>query len=116
MGGFQKIILMVAIITLFITLIIVSYALHTSKSSNWPPTIPGCPDYWITDGSGNNVTCTNVKNLGTCKPSSGSSHLIMNFNKPPFTGTNGNCAKYTWANNCQVAWDGLTYGANNPCV
>ena len=116
-GAFQKMILMVAIVVLFITLIIIAYSLKQSKNSdNWPPVVPICPDYWVSDGSGNNITCTNVKNLGKCKPSAGSKHLVMNFNNAPYTGANGNCAKYTWANNCGIAWDGLTYGVNNPCT
>ena len=40
----------------------------------------------------------------------------MNFNLPAFTGSNGTCAKYNWANNCKVSWDGITYGVENPCT
>ena len=116
-GSFQKIILILAIVVLFITLIIIAYALkQSSKNANWPPIVPDCPDYWVSDLSGNNIICKNVKNLGTCKPPTGSSNLVMNFNTPPYTGSNGNCAKYTWANNCGIAWDGLTYGVSNPCA
>ena len=115
-GSFQKIILMLAIVVLFITLIIIAYALKQSKNANWPPIVPDCPDYWVSDLSGNNIICKNVKNLGTCKPPRGMSNLVMNFNTHPYTGSNGNCAKYTWANNCNIAWDGLTYGVSNPCA
>ena len=80
--------------------------------AQWPPLIPQCPDYWFMDPSSN---CVNIRNLGTCSPQSGKKHLIMNFNTPAYTGSNGNCAKYTWANNCNVSWDGITYGVNNPC-
>jgi hypothetical protein len=116
LGSFQKIILNIAIVILSISLVVIALALYNSKNNNWPPIIPSCPDYWLSDGSGNNLTCTNIKNLGVCKPPSGQQHLTMKFNTPPFTGANGNCAKYTWANNCKVAWDGLTYGASNPCT
>jgi len=115
-GPFQKIILIAAVIILIINLVVIALALHKSKKTQWPPVIPSCPDYWLSDGSGNNITCTNIKNLGVCNPQSGTRHLTMNFNNAPFTGVNGNCAKYTWANNCKVAWDGLTYGGKNPCV
>ena len=115
-GSFQKIILIVAVIILIINLIVIALALQNSKKTNWPPIVASCPDYWLSDGSGNNITCTNTKNLGVCKPESGKKHLTMNFTSAPFTGANGNCAKYTWANNCKVAWDGLTYGVSNPCV
>ena len=115
-GPFQKIILIAAIIILIINLVVIALALHRSKKSSWPPVVPSCPDYWLSDGSGNNITCTNIKNLGVCKPPSGTKNLVMNFNTAPFTGANGDCAKYTWANNCKVAWDGLTYGVDNPCA
>ena len=114
-GGFQQFILITALVILFITLVSICYALKKSKNTNWPPVVPGCPDYWTSDGSGNNMTCTNVKNLGSCMGPSGS-NLVMNFNKPPYIGSSGNCAKYTWANKCGVAWDGINYGVNNPCT
>jgi hypothetical protein len=115
MGGFQKLILFIAIIILLISLVVITISLYNSRNANWPPLVPSCPDYWISDGSGNNASCINVKDLGVCKPSSGDLHLKMNFNNAPYTGANGTCAKYTWANNCKVAWDGLNYGVNNPC-
>ena len=40
----------------------------------------------------------------------------MNFNQAPFNGTNGDCAKYKWANRCKLSWDGITYGVSNPCT
>lgn len=116
MGAFQKLILMIAVIILLISLVVIAFALHKSKNTNWPPLVPSCPDYWLSDGSGNNMTCTNVKHLGVCKPPSGKKYLTMNFNNAPFTGANGTCAKYTWANKCKIAWDGLTYGVRNPCT
>ena len=114
-GSFQKIILLISIIILLLNLVIIAVALHYSKNKNWPPMVPNCPDYWKSEGSGNNITCKNEKDLGVCNPQIGDKHLIMDFNKPPFTGANGNCAKYTWANNCKVSWDGVNYGVNNPC-
>ena len=108
MNGFQKIVLIAAIIILIIALIFIGMALSYSQDKHWPPIVPQCPDYWEADGSGNNSTCTNVKNLGTC-------NSVMNFNSAPYTGASGTCAKYNWANNCGVTWDGITYGVNNPC-
>ena len=115
MEGFQKIVLLGAIILLIIALVIIGIALANSTDQVWPPMVPACPDYWTIDGSGNNTTCTNVKDLGTCPPGNGQNHLVMNFNTPAFSGSNSLCAKYTWANNCGLTWDGITYGVNNPC-
>lgn len=109
MNSFQKIVLIVAVVILILLLIFIGIALKSSKSNQtWPPVTGDCPDYWV-DTSGNGGNCINVKNLGTCKSN-------MDFSGPAFTGTNGNCSKYKWASNCNVTWDGITYGLiNNPC-
>ena len=116
MEGFQKIVLYSAIIILIIALVIIGIALSYAKDSQaWPPIVPDCPDYWIADGSGNNATCINLKDLGTCSATGENKHLTMNFNEAPFVGEDETCAKYTWAKKCGVSWDGITYGVNNPC-
>lgn len=115
MEGFQKIVLFIAIILLIIALVFIGIGLSNAQDQDWPPMIPQCPDYWVIDGSGNNTKCTNIQDLGTCPPQSGQKHLVMNFNTPAFSGSNSLCAKYTWANNCGLTWDGITYGVNNPC-
>jgi hypothetical protein len=71
-----------------------------------------CPDYWELNSSGK---CVDVHNLGKC-PSRVGEHLVQSFDGPEFVGLNGNCAKYNWAKNCGASWDGITYGAPNPCV
>jgi hypothetical protein len=115
MEGFQKIVLIIAIIVLIVTLVFIGLLLGTSSGETWPPLVPECPDWWIADGSGNNTTCINVKDLGVCTAESGKKHQNMNFNSSPYTGDNGMCAKYQWADKCKVSWDGITYGVENPC-
>jgi hypothetical protein len=115
METFQKMVLFAAIIILIIALIFIGMALSSSKDQSWPPIVPECPDYWVADGSGNNTTCTNVKDLGICPATGDNNHLVMNFNTEPYAGSQGTCAKYTWANRCGISWDGVTYGVSNPC-
>lgn len=114
MEGFQKIVLISAIVILIIALVLIGMALSSGEET-WPPIKAECPDYWVSDGSGNATTCTNVKDLGTCPPSEDSEHLVMNFNGSAFTGSEGDCNKYKWADKCNVSWDGITYGVSNPC-
>ncbi len=114
MEGFQKIVLITAIIILIITLIVIGITLSKGSSVQWPPVVPQCPDFWVLDGSGNNATCVNVKDLGTCASGS-NKHQTMNFNSSQFTGSQGACNKYNWATRCNVTWDGITYGVSNPC-
>ncbi len=116
MEGFQKTVLYIAIFILIIALIFIGIALYYSSNSQpWPPIVPTCPDYWNMDGTENKPTCVNIKDLGTCPAKAGEKHLTMDFNIPAFSGDNSACAKYTWAKKCNVSWDGITYGVNNPC-
>jgi hypothetical protein len=112
---FQKIVLIIAVILLILTLVLIGYSLSKAKSEAiWPPMIGDCPDYWV-DLSGNGAKCVNTHSLGTCNiPSSGKENA-MDFSTSVFTGSNGLCAKYTWAKNCGVTWDGINSGVPNPC-
>ena len=117
MDSFQNSVLFGAIVILLIALVIIGIALVYGKNNYaWPPLTPPCPDYWTVNGEGDKATCMNVKNLGTCKAPTGSKHLTMNFNEAPYIGANGLCAKYNWANNCNISWDGVNYGLEgSPC-
>ena len=116
MEGFQKMVLISAIVILIIALVIIGISLNSAVSNeDWPPIVPECPDYWVIDGSGNNTRCINVKDLGVCPAKSGEKHQIMSFQSDSFTGDNGSCNKNNWAKKCQVSWDGITYGVQNPC-
>ena len=39
----------------------------------------------------------------------------INFTVSPYIGDQGECAKYNWATNLGIVWDGITYGVKNPC-
>jgi hypothetical protein len=113
--NFQKIVLTIAIILLIVILVVIGVALSkASVEEKWPPMIGECPDYWV-DMSGNGEACFNSKSLGRCNVPSADNKNTMNFNQAPFTGEDGNCAKYTWANACNITWDGITSGVKNPC-
>jgi hypothetical protein len=113
---FQKVILTIAVVGLIILLVIIGLSLSkaNSKGYNWPPVIGACPDYWL-DLKGNGEECYNVKSLGICNLPRTNEKNTMNFNVAPFNSDTGTCSKYNWANKCKVTWDGITYGAKNPC-
>lgn len=113
--SFQKTVIVIAIILLILTLVFIGYSLSKAKSeAPWPPMIGDCPDYWL-DLSGNGAMCVNTKSLGTCNiPTSGQKNS-MDFSTGVYTGENSTCAKYMWAKNCDVTWDGITSGVPNPC-
>jgi hypothetical protein len=109
MEGFQKIVLIAAIIILIICLIFIGISLsQQATKQQWPPLVPACPDYWTIDGSGNNAVCKNKKHLGNAN-----TPYTMSLNDPNFA---TDCSKFTWATNYNLTWDGITYGVNNPCA
>jgi hypothetical protein len=112
--NFQKILLFIATIILIICLVVIGIALKKTSTA-WPPVIPQCPDYWTLEGSGNNIQCTNVHNLGTCPAPDGQKFLTLNPNDSQYQGVSGSCNKYNYATKCGLSWDGITYGVNNPC-
>ena len=113
MEGFQKTILFASIIILIVALVIIGIALSAAKSAQtWPPITADCPDYFKFNSLGK---CVDVKDLGSCPAQNNDKHLTIDFNLPSFTGTDGACNKYNWAKACNVAWDGITYGVDNPC-
>ena len=116
MNSFQKIVLIIAVVILILLLIFIGITLKNSKSNqSWPPVTGDCPDYWV-DMSGNGAQCVNKLRLGTCNIPTAASQNAMNFTANTFAGSNGTCAKYTWAQGCGVTWDGITSGVSNPCA
>ena len=112
--GFQKITIIITFIILLVLFVFIGGSLvYASKNVDNTPIVPQCPDFWEIGGTDTVPTCVNVQDLGTCSAAAGDEHLTVDFSSGNFT---DNCAKYTWANNCNVAWDGLTYGGSNPCT
>ena len=114
--NFQKTILLFSLFILILVFIFIGIGFSNSViNKNWPPIISDCPDYWI-DMSGNGAECYNVLNLGICNIPTTNNKNYKNFNIDEFKGSNGICAKYNWAKNCKLEWDGITSDVNNSCL
>ena len=112
MATFQRIVIYSALIVLVIILVIVGINLHVgSRDAKWPPNIGDCPDYWHDEGTKGSVCTVNLDEVN--KGTAASPH---NFAVSPYTGDRGTCNKYRWAIARGVSWDGITYGAENPCI
>jgi hypothetical protein len=112
MASVQSIILTLAIVILLIILIVIGINISISQNKQtWPPVTGDCPDYWLDRGKGGSQCVVNAKknNLGLARSP-------MDFSLPIYSGSNGPCVKYTWANKNKVSWDGITYGVPNPCI
>ena len=100
---FQSTVMTVAISFLIVSLCFIGLALYRQKyKADYPPVIPNCPDYWDMSG---NICVSNPKvgnqTLGSCT-------APMDFTLPTWAGINGACAKYKWAKDCNLTWDGIT--------
>tara|TARA_B110000444_G_C18781809_1_gene567821 strand:- start:937 stop:1227 length:291 start_codon:yes stop_codon:yes gene_type:complete len=92
--GFQKTVLIVALIVFSCMLFFIALAMKgLKKSQKFPPEISECPDYWIRDSN-------------SCKPGA--------FNRGA-SGTTDACEIYdgssdktVWSADCAVEWDGVT--------
>ena len=117
MATFQSIVITVATFILVVMLIVIGVSLNNAKSTQtWPPVLSECPDYWV-DIYGKGKGCQNVQDLGKCTAQNQvDGHQVMDFSQAQYIGAGGSCAKYTWAKNCGITWDGITSGVRNPCI
>ena len=98
---FQSTVMTVAIIFLIVSLCFIGLALYNQKyKSEFPPVIPNCPDYW--DMSGN--MCISHPKVGKRVSSC---TAPMDFTSASWA-AGGKCAKYKWAKECDLTWDGIT--------
>lgn len=109
--NFQKIVLIIAITILIVSLVFIGIQIKQSKSKEvWPPMVPQCPDFWVVDPKTGYCKRTDKAPTRECDVSTG-----INFTEGEYAGTGGACAKRTWANTCNIAWEGITYGTKDPC-
>ena len=105
MGGFNKSVLVMTIAAFIGCVIYFAYKLSKSKENEkYPPVVANCPDYWLDQSDKNDGSnCGNKNKLGDPQ-----CPTTMNFSGPIWNGSNGLCAKSTWANSCGLTWDGVS--------
>jgi hypothetical protein len=99
---FQKVVLTIAVVILILTLVIIGVLLYNkSASSQWPPEVSSCPDYYT-------ATSENVcQNTGAIKVSNANCNT-GDFSGSVWKGKPGEKRKCQWARDCGVAWDGIS--------
>ena len=101
--SFQKITIIIASIILICCLLIIGYFLAKKRNQNndWKPDIGDCPDYFNkTDNPSKPNMCIpkDLDNFDSkCQVSKGKDFTNMK-----------ECEKYSWANKCNIKWDGIT--------
>ena len=103
MVSFQTIVLIIAVVILIISLAAIGTAIYLNRFTKaYPPVISQCPN-----------TYTAGKN-GLCTPSTGSSDPSININNSRYTGVDGLCQKWLFAQQNKLIWPGVT-DSTNPC-
>ena len=124
-SDFNKVVLKISLVILCISLILYSILLAKAISNDrYPTNINDCPDYWnMTLNSENKYVCVNQIETNTGRDSSGNS-LSGNIISDKYSAFDLSlndidadkilCAKYNWAKENSVIWDGVTNN-NRPC-
>lgn len=114
LSSFQKTVVGAAAFVLIILLYFIYSTMRDNAVGDWPPVVGQCPDYW-NDRAQDGRACVNTHRLGKCNIPTADDLNPKNFNMAPYSGDDGDCAKYKWAKSCGVEWDGITYSVSNPC-
>lgn len=111
MVSFEMGTIIIAFIVLILAFMFIAFSLSkVNITSQYPPVVAECPDYWLdlSDGSGNK--CVNKQsNLGNSDCAK-----TMSFSDSSWSGELGLCRKKQWAQKCNLTWDGITNN-NHTC-
>jgi len=117
---FYKNLFISVILSVLIILIIMAVVMYNSKNKQvFPPVFQPCPDYFTTDAKGNCLINTAVWDPSKVTGTSGKTNIsctnanFSDLKNPGIGPTSGLCKKKTWAQDCQVTWDGIT---NNSAI
>jgi hypothetical protein len=113
--GFQKTVLIVALVVLSITIIILSsFLANQEKNKEWPPEIATCPPYF--DISQNGTMC--IQTSGLTVGAKASTQTLKDASPTPPTTCDTFYIKHgdkimtfkekcDWSKACNVSWDGV---------
>lgn len=133
MDSFYAIVLTITIILFIIILTIIGILMNKgNKNVSFPPTYNKCPDNWaistdasciVPDENGNYINNGTTGNLGELPSTDGSKNsfqpFITKYNDSTYLmnpddalwssfGQTKLCSQYTWANNNNISWDGIS--------
>ena len=111
LGSFNKTVLIVACVLLILGLILIGVFISKNiEKAAYPPVVGDCPDYWdVSYNSSNQKICSkNSINTGTGTTASCQIYPVDIFSNAGTSVDDIICAKYTWAKECNIHWDGIT--------
>ena len=104
--GFQKTVLIVALVILTICIIFISTVISKNESKKqWPPEIGTCPPYYVVSTENGGVSCERDPNAPTIGENNGNCNRL---NLKEGTNFISDKTKCEWSNTCKIQWDGIS--------
>tara|TARA_B100000674_G_scaffold394557_1_gene338906 strand:+ start:725 stop:1111 length:387 start_codon:yes stop_codon:yes gene_type:complete len=114
--GFQKTVLIVALVILTICIIFVATVISKNESNKkWPPEVATCPPYYFVKNTPAGEGPLGVNGMTICErdpnaPKIGEDNnmckrLVITQGGKAFGSDRSKC---NWANNCKIQWDGIS--------
>lgn len=104
--GFQKTVLILALVILTITVIFIATVISKNESKKkWPPEVGTCPPYYIVSTENGELKCKRDPNAPRIGESATSCNIL---NLKQGNTVISDKAKCDWANNCKIQWDGIS--------
>jgi hypothetical protein len=104
--GFQKTVLIVALVILTICIIFISTVISKNESKKlWPPETGTCPPYYIVSTDDSGVSCKRDPNGPKIGEISGSCDKLNLSQGTNFISDKSKCE---WSNTCKIQWDGIS--------
>ena len=123
MTEFKFTVSIIAVITIILLLTVVGVSLSSNETkTDWPPMQTKCPELYELNSNGKTCEITsglyqNYSGTSSDKNNTSSARYTqignsddctkLNTTDSDFTGIDGDCNKYKWAQNCNVSWDGI---------
>jgi hypothetical protein len=116
--GFQKTVLIVALVILTLSIIVMGTIISKNESSKkWPPEVSTCPPYYSTvrDTSTSVLQCKldsdnpNAPKVNPNKENNCTNGTVFNLQENPGNTIISEQDRCIWANNCGIVWDGISH-------
>tara|TARA_Y100001970_G_C14253363_1_gene873398 strand:+ start:5916 stop:6278 length:363 start_codon:yes stop_codon:yes gene_type:complete len=104
--GFQKTVLIIALVILTIAIIFIATIISKNESNKiWPPETGTCPPYYTVSTENNEVKCKRDPNAPRIGESVDSCNML---NLKQGETMISDKAKCEWSNACKIQWDGIS--------
>ena len=104
--GFQKTVLIIALVILTIAIIFISTVISKNESNKkWPPEVGTCPPYYVVSTENGEVKCKRDPNAPRIGEAVGSCNMLNLKQGDTIISDKQKCE---WANSCKIQWDGIS--------